>query len=109
VHAEAGIPPCGVGDLHRRDPHAVVAEIRGSRADTGAPALDLAAEPDALEVTYRVRRDEDAGADFADRPGLFVDGDAQAAREQRVGREQATDAPADYRYAGTVNPMRPST
>ena len=100
VHAEAGVPSCGVGDLYRRDRRAVVAEIRGFQADTGAPALDRAAEPDALEVTYRVRRDIDAGADLADRRGLLVDGDAQPAREQRVGREQAADAAADYRYAG---------
>ena len=78
-----------------------MAEIRGFRADTGAPALDRAAEPDAFEVTYGVRRDIDAGADLADRRGLLVDGDAQPAREQGIGREQAADASADYRDAGT--------
>ena len=98
VHAEAGIPARGVGDLHRRDRGAVVAEIRGCRADAGAPALDRAAESDALEVAHRVRRDVDAGADLADRRGLLVDGDAQPVREQRVGREQAADAAADDRY-----------
>ena len=81
VHAEAGIPPRGVGDLHWRDRRAVVAEIGGFRADAGAPALHRAAEPDALKVTHGVRRNVDAGADLADRRSLLIDGDAQPARE----------------------------
>ena len=106
VHAKTGIPPRGVGHLNWGDRSAVVAEIRGSRADTGAPALDRAAEPDALQVSYRVRRHVDTGADLADRRGLLVDGNVQPAREQRVGREQAADAAADDRDAGSGNHAR---
>ncbi len=48
VHAVGGVPARGVGDLHRRDRRAVVAEVVGLRADQRAPFLDRGAEADAL-------------------------------------------------------------
>jgi len=46
-------------------------------------------------MAHAVRRDVDAGADFAERGRLLVDRNAQALRQQRVGGEQAADAAAD--------------
>ena len=39
VHAEGRVPARGVGDLHRRDRRAVVAEVVRLRADPRAPFL----------------------------------------------------------------------
>ena len=56
-------------------------------------------EPERRERAHHVRRDHDAGADFAQRGGLFVDGRLQpgAAQEQRGG--EAAEAAADDRDA----------
>ena len=100
VHAEGGVPARRVGDLHRRDRRAVVAEVMRLRADPGAPFLHRGAEADALQMAHAVRREVDAGADLAERRGLLVDRDPEAVRDQRIGGEQAADAAADDRDVG---------
>jgi hypothetical protein len=101
VHAEAGIPAARVGHLHRGDRRTVVAEVGRRRADSRSPFLDGGPQAHALEMAHRVWRDIDARADFAERTGLLVDGNAQTMGEQCFGREQATDTAADDGDAGT--------
>ncbi len=81
--------------LHRRDRRPVVAEVERAGADARAPLLDRRTEAHALELTHRVRRDEDTGADLAECGRLLVDGTSQSLRDQRIGGEQAADAAAD--------------
>ena len=94
--------PDGVRHLHRRDRRAVVAEVMRAGADPRAPSLDRRAEADPLQVAHAVRRQEDAGADFAERRRLFVDRDLQPVRDQRVGGEQAADAAANDHDLGQL-------
>ena len=70
-------------------------EVRGTRTHARPPFLDRRPEPDALEMTHRVRGEVNAGADLAERWRLLVDGDADTVCKQRMGREQAADAASD--------------
>ena len=72
-----------------------MAKIMRAGADARAPLLDRRAESDALHLPHAVRRDENAGADFAERGRLLVDRHLQPLRDQRIGGEQAADAAAD--------------
>src|SRR4051812_15188084 len=72
-----------------------MAEVIGLRPDQRAPFRHRIAKADALKLPHAVRRDVDAGADFAERGRLFVDRNAEALRQQRVGGEQAADTAAD--------------
>ena len=74
---------------------AVVAEILRGGADARAPALDRGPKADALHLAHAVGREENAGADLAERGRLLIDRDGQAMRHQRLGGEQAADAAAD--------------
>jgi len=100
VHAVGRVPARRVGDLHRRDRLAVVAEVVRLRADQRAVFFRGGAEADALQMAHRVRREIDAGADLAERRGLFVDRDAEAVSDEGIGGEQAADAAADDRDVG---------
>ena len=71
-----------------------MAEIVRCRSDPRAPFLDRRSETDALHLPHAVRRQVNAGADFAEFGGLFVNRYGQALGDERVGGEQAADTAA---------------
>ena len=64
-------------------------------ADARTPFFDCGAKAHPLKLAYTVRRDENAGADFAECGRLLVDLNLQTMRDQRIGGEQPADAATD--------------
>src|SRR5262249_28521841 len=95
MHAEGRIPAGGIRDLHGGDGRPVMAKIRRAGADPRAVALHRRLKTDPLQLPHAVRGEKHAGADFAERGSLLVDGYVEAVGEQRVGREQAADTSTD--------------
>ena len=92
MHAEGGVPARGVRHLDRGDRRAVVAKIVRTVADPGAPSFDLMSEAYPLQLPHAVRRQKDPGADLAERRRLLIDGNIEAAGDQRVRGEQAANS-----------------
>ena len=80
--------------MHRGDVAAVVAKVTRTGADASAVSFDVGEEPLALQMSHTVWCQEHAGADFAQRFGLLVDGDADFPRDQSVRGEQPSDSTA---------------
>ena len=97
VHAVARVPG-GVRHLHRRDRRSIVAKIVRVRPHPRTPFFDSVPEPHTLQMAHRIRRHINAGANLPQRRRLFINGNAQPLRDQRIGGEQAADAAPDNHY-----------
>ena len=100
VHAEGGVPARGVGDLHRRDRRAVMAEVVRARPNPRAALFHRRSEAHPLQLAHAVRRQKHPGADFAEARGLLINRHPQAMRDQRVGGEQPADPAANDDHIG---------
>ena len=67
VHAERGVPACGVRHLNRGYRRAVMAEIVRTVADPGAPSFHLMSQTYPLQLPHAVRRQKHPCPDFAER------------------------------------------
>src|SRR3954469_12480611 len=92
MHAEGGVPARRVRHLDRSDRRAVVARIVRTVADPGAPSFHLRPETHALQLPHAVRRQEYPCPDLAERRCLLIDGNTEAAGDQRVRGEQSANS-----------------
>ena len=97
MHAECGVPACGVRYLDRGDRRTIVAKIVRTMADPGAPSFHLMSKADPLQLPHAVRRQEYPCPDLAKRRRLLMDGYIEATGDQRIrGKEPANSASNDH-------------
>ena len=99
VHAEAGIPAGGVGDLDRRDRRAIVAKVRRARTDACAIALYCGLEADAppeppRDVLAKAVAAYRAKLDDADDRALLLEAFAAQSAIEWPALEELIGAPA---------------
>ena len=92
MHAEGSVPR-RVRYLDRGDRRAVVTKIARTMADPGAPSFHLMSKAYPLQLPHAVRRQEYPCPDLTERRCLLIDGNVEAAGDQRVrGEEPANSA-----------------
>src|SRR5215217_5244920 len=97
MHAKGGVPARGIRHLDRSDRRAVVAKIVRTVADPGAPSFHLISKAYPLQLPHAVRRQEYPCPDLAERRCLLIDGNIEAAADQRVrGEQPANSASNDH-------------
>ncbi len=97
MHAEGGVPAGRIRHLDRGYRRAVVAKIVRTVADPGAPSFHLRSKTHALQLPHAIRRQKDPCSDLAERGCLLIDGNIEAAGDQRVrGEEPANSASNDH-------------
>ena len=101
MHAERRVPPRRVRYLDRRDRRTILAKVTRIGADPGTPPLDCGTKASSLQLTHAVGCQEYAGADFAECGRLFIYGDPEAVRYQRIRREQPANSASNNHDVGT--------
>ena len=87
---------------HRRDERAIrVAKLRVS--PSSAEARDVRGETQSTQHAQAVGLERESGADLGQGRGLLVHANVDTALQQGIRRGQATDTPADDRYAHDID------
>src|SRR5690242_718997 len=90
--------PFHLTDFAEQQRAAVLPAALPPGVDCDAKAFDSRAETELVQHASSIRREHDAGADFAQRLDLLIDMNVEASMQQAQSGGKAADAAADHSY-----------